>query len=137
MDIDRLRRFCLALPHATEQVQWEDALVFKVGGRMFAVAHLEPASVWLSFKCASDEFSELVERPGVLPAPYLARAGWAALESPDSLPHPEIERLVHRSYDLVFSKLPRKTQAAFSSPVARSPRRRPSRSRARRPSRRR
>lgn len=137
MDIDRLRRFCLAFPHATEQVQWGDALVFKVGGRMFAVAHLEPAEVWLSFKCASEEFSELVERPGVLPAPYLARAGWAALNSPDSLPHPEIERLLRRSYELVFSKLPRKTQAALAARAAAKPRRRPSRAAPRSPTRRR
>lgn len=115
MDLDRLRRFCLALPHTTEQVQWEDALVFKVGGRMYAVARLEPGPVWLSFKCAPDEFAELIERPGVLPAPYLARAQWAALASPGALPRPEIERLLRRSYELVFSRLPRRTQASLTS----------------------
>lgn len=74
MDIECLRRHCLSLPHVTEQVQWGDNLVFKVGGKMFAVAPLEPAEVWLSFKCSDEEFAELIERPGIIPAPYLARA---------------------------------------------------------------
>jgi predicted DNA-binding protein (MmcQ/YjbR family) len=115
MDVEWLRRFCLTLPHSTEQIQWEDSLVFKVGGRMYAVAHLEPAEVWLSFKCGMEEFAELVERPGVVPAPYLARAHWAALASEEALPRPEVESLVRRSYELVFAGLPRKTQASLKA----------------------
>jgi predicted DNA-binding protein (MmcQ/YjbR family) len=42
MDIDSVRKHCLALPHTTEKVQWEDDLVFKVGEKMFAVVALEP-----------------------------------------------------------------------------------------------
>ncbi|HVB98946.1 MAG TPA: MmcQ/YjbR family DNA-binding protein [Candidatus Dormibacteraeota bacterium] len=144
MDVEWLRRFCLALPHTTEQIQWEDALVFKVGGRMYAVARLEPSEAWLSFKCGREEFAELVERPGVLPAPYLARADWAALESaPDSLPgsgphsnnalsRTEIEALLLRSYELVFSKLPRKTQASLQAKRPAGSRRPRSRSRPKR-----
>jgi predicted DNA-binding protein (MmcQ/YjbR family) len=113
MDLDWLRRFCLALPHTTEQVQWEDALVFKVGGRMYAVARLEPVPVWLSFKCSEEEFAELIERPGIVPAPYLARAHWIGLDSAEALSRPEIESLLRRAYDLVFAKLPRKTQASL------------------------
>jgi predicted DNA-binding protein (MmcQ/YjbR family) len=124
MDFDWLRRFCLALPHTTEQVQWEDALVFKVGGRMYAVANLEPGPVCLSFKCAQEEFAELIERPGILPAPYLARAHWAALTSPEALTRPEIEGLLRQAYELVFSRLPRKMQASLTAAQA-SERRRP------------
>ena len=115
MDLDWLRRFCLALPHTTEQVQWEDALVFKVGGRMYAVARLEPGPVWLSFKCGEEEYAELIERPGVVPAPYLARAQWAALATPEALSRPETKSLLRRSYELVFSRLPRKTRASLAS----------------------
>ena len=43
LDIDWLRKICLALPGATEQIQWGNDLLFKVGGKMFAVAPLEPA----------------------------------------------------------------------------------------------
>jgi predicted DNA-binding protein (MmcQ/YjbR family) len=99
------------LPGATEQVQWEIDLVFKVGGKMFAVAPLEPARVCLTFKCSDEEFIELTERPGIIPAPYLARARWVALESDSALPRHEIEERLRQSHALILAKLPKKTQA--------------------------
>jgi predicted DNA-binding protein (MmcQ/YjbR family) len=121
MSIDWLRGFCLALPHTTEQVQWEDALVFKVGGKMYAVARLEPGEHWLSLKCCVEEFVELVERPGIFPAPYLARASWIALESEATLPQVELEQLLTRAHALVFGKLPRKTRSALALKAASRP----------------
>jgi predicted DNA-binding protein (MmcQ/YjbR family) len=118
VSIDWLRRFCLSLPHSTEQVQWDDALVFKVGGKMYAVARLEPGEHWLSLKCSVEEFVELVERPGIFPAPYLARAHWIALESEDTLSRAELQQLLTRAHALVFAKLPRKTRAALSRKTA-------------------
>jgi predicted DNA-binding protein (MmcQ/YjbR family) len=119
MSIEWVREFCLSLPHTTEQVQWEDALVFKLAGKMYAVARLEPGAHWLSMKCSDEEFAELAERPGIIPAPYLARAHWIALESEDTLPRPELQQLLVRSHAIVLSKLPKKTQAALA---ARKPR---------------
>ncbi len=106
-----LRAHCLSLPHTTEQMQWGDDLVFKIGGKMYAVTPLVPHPVKLSFKCTPEEFAELIERPGVIPAPYMARAQWVALESFDALPRSEIKRLVSKSYELVFAKLTKKAQA--------------------------
>jgi len=120
MDVSWVREFCLSLPHTTEKVQWEDDLVFKVGGKMYAVVALEPGDHWLSSKCASEEFADLVERPGVLPAPYLARAQWVSLETEDALPRPEIKRLLRQAHDLIFAKLPKKTQAAMVRRKARN-----------------
>jgi predicted DNA-binding protein (MmcQ/YjbR family) len=114
MNIEFIRAHCLTLPHATEQVQWGDDLVFKIAGKMFAGAPLIPARIALSFKCTPEEFAELVEHPGVIPAPYLARAHWVALETHDALPPAEIKRLLTRSYELVFAKLPKKTQIELS-----------------------
>jgi predicted DNA-binding protein (MmcQ/YjbR family) len=108
MNIDRLRKLCLSFPGTTEQIQWGDDLLFKVGGRMFAVTRLEPAKVWLSLKADPEKFAELTERPGVIPAPYLARAKWIALESADALPDAELAQLLRDSYELVRAKLPRK-----------------------------
>lgn len=113
MNIEWVRRHCMSLPHATESVLWGADLVFKIGGKMFAVVVLEPAKVWLSFKCSPEEFAELCERPGIIPAPYSARYYWVALETEDALTAPEIKRLVRRSYDMVFEKLPKKTRAAL------------------------
>ena len=113
MRIDWIRRHCLSMPHAAESVQWSDKLVFKIGGKIFAIVALEPAKVWLSFKCAPEVFAELIERPGIVPAPYLARNHWVALETEGALSAAEIERLFRCSYDLVIGKLPNKIRAAL------------------------
>ena len=115
MDIDRLRKYCLSLPHTTEQVQWEDNLVFKVGGKMYAVAALEPGRHWLSLKCSPEDFAGLIERPGIFPAPYLARAQWIALETPAALPLAELEAFLTRAHGRVFAKLPKKQQSALNA----------------------
>lgn len=115
MNIDLLRKLCLSFPGATEQIQWGDDLLFKVGGKMFAVARLEPAKIWISLKASPENFAELTERPGVLPAPYLARAKWIALESQDALPDAEIAHLLRESYELVLAKLTRKMRESVAS----------------------
>src|SRR5260370_9057011 len=121
MNVDRLREVCLSFPGATEQVQWGCDLVFKVGGKVVAVTAVEPAAVCLSFKASPENFAELTERPNIIPAPYLARAQWVALQTRDALPAGELARLLRDSYDMVFAKLPKKTREAVSSskPAAR------------------
>jgi predicted DNA-binding protein (MmcQ/YjbR family) len=119
MNIDWLRQLCLSFPGATEQIQWGNDLLFKVGGKMFAAAPLNPAPVCLSFKASPENFVELTERIGIIPAPYLARAQWVALESRDALRLEELARLLRESYDLIAAKLPKKTRAALSRPPAR------------------
>ena len=113
MDIEWLRRHCLSFSNVTEQVQWGEHLVFKVAGKIFAILALEPGGQFLSFKSTPEEAAELVERPGVIPAPYLAKAHWVALESEDALSAAETKRLVGRSYELVVAKLPKAKQAAL------------------------
>jgi predicted DNA-binding protein (MmcQ/YjbR family) len=111
MNVEWVRKICLGFPYVTEQVQWGDDLIFKVAGKMFAGAPLSPAKITLSFKCTPEDFAELIEREGIIPAPYMARAQWVALEPGASLPAGELKRLLRQSYDLVFAKLPKKTQA--------------------------
>jgi predicted DNA-binding protein (MmcQ/YjbR family) len=82
---------------------------------MFAVVPTEPAPVWMSFKSSPEEFAELVERPGVIPAPYLARAHWVALEDERAMGRPEIRERLKRAHELVFANLPKKMQAALAS----------------------
>ena len=110
MDIDWLRKTCLAFPSVTEQIQWGYDLVFKVGGKMFAVAPTEPAPVCLSFKCSDESFAELTERPQIIPAPYMARAKWIALETPEAIDRRELSELLRNSYDLVFAKISKHLQ---------------------------
>jgi predicted DNA-binding protein (MmcQ/YjbR family) len=119
MNADWVRKTCLALPGAVEQVIWHGDLTFKVAGKMFAHTVLEVAPVWLSFKTSAENFAELTERPGIIPAPYLARAQWIALETKDALPLDELARLLRESYDLVVAKLPAKTRNILSTSAAR------------------
>lgn len=110
MDIDAIRRYCFQFPHVTENVQWGYDLVFKVDGKMFLVMPLEPAPVRMSFKASAENFAELCERPGVRPAPYMARAQWVSLEQLNTLPDSELRELLSESYRLVFERLPKKRQ---------------------------
>jgi predicted DNA-binding protein (MmcQ/YjbR family) len=115
MNVDWLRELCLSFPGATEQIQWGSDLLFKVGGKMFAATPLEPAPVCLSFKASPENFAELTERPHIIPAPYLARAQWVALETRDAVPRDELAGLLRESYELVAAKLPKKIRESLSS----------------------
>ncbi len=113
--VESIRKLCLGFPHATEQVQWGYDLIFKIGGKMFAITPLEPAPVFLTFKATDESFADLTERPGIIPAPYLARAKWVALENADALSPQELTSLLRLSYGLVLAKLPRKTRERLAS----------------------
>lgn len=108
MDVEWLRKVCLSLPHTTEQIQWGNDLLFKVHGKMFAITPLEPAPICLSFKSSDEAFAELTERPNIIPAPYLARAKWVAMEKHDAIARAELTELLRTSYRLVLAKLPKK-----------------------------
>jgi len=116
MDSESVREYCLSFPHATENVQWGADLVFKIAGKMFAVISLEAQSDHcLSFKCTPEKFAELTETEGIVPAPYVARYHWVALETFDALREKELKALLRNSYDLVFAKLPKKSKAGLES----------------------
>jgi len=116
MDIESVRAYCLSFPHATENVQWGNDLVFKIAGKMFAVLVLEGASskYCCSFKCTEEKFNELIEHEAIDPAPYSARYHWVAMESFDVLKDNELKKLLRNSYDLVFDKLPKKVKGQLS-----------------------
>lgn len=121
MDIESIRRCCLAFPHATENVQWTYNLCFKLDGKLFAVAPLEPAPVRLSFKASPENFAELCERPGIIPAPYMARAQWVALQQLNAVPDSELRELLRESYRMVFARLPKQRQLDLQGSTGESP----------------
>ena len=124
MNLESLRKYCLSLPHVTEKIQWGADLVFKVGEKMFLVANTEAAGGHghrFSFNCSDERFHELLERDGVSPAPYLARAKWVAVDSYDTLEPTLLRECVRAAYDEVFAKLPKKTQEKLGkSPAKKS-----------------
>jgi predicted DNA-binding protein (MmcQ/YjbR family) len=129
--LDWVRAFCLSLPHATEGVQWEHDLLFRIAGKMFCVANLEPgmSPTKIAFKCIPEKFAELVEIDGIIPAPYMARNHWVAMLDMDALRQPEIKELITESYQIILAKLPKKTQAELGSkPPAKTTKAKPRRS---------
>jgi len=114
VSVDWVRRYCASLPHTTEHVQWGEHLVFKVAGKLYAILALEPSGTWLTLKVPPADFGDLMEREGVLQAPYMAKGQWIALENEDVLGAVELKRLIRQSYDLVVAKLPKKTRAALA-----------------------
>ena len=126
MDIEQVHAHCLSFPHVTEVVLWGNDLVFKIGGKMFAVIGLDPASDHcMSFKCTPERFAELVEEDGIVPAPYVARYHWVALERFNALSEKELKALLRTAYDLVLEKLPKKLKADLVlAPPKRSSKRR-------------
>lgn len=110
MIVEWIRKVCLSFPDSTESVQWGNNLVFKVRGKIFAIAALDPGRHCVSFKCTHASFAELVEREGIIPAPYLARAQWVTLERENALRRQELDEFLRQSYDLVFAKLPKSTR---------------------------
>lgn len=120
MNLDAIRSYCLSLPHATEGIQWGNDLLFRISGKMFAVVGLDPPNS-LAFKCTPEKFHDLIERDGIIPAPYMARNKWVKLETLDALGDRELKTLIKNSYDMILSKLPKKTQAelgAATKPIA-------------------
>ena len=116
MDAESVRQFCLSLPHVTEDVQWGGDLLLRIGNKMFAVVSLEAASDHrMSFKSTPEVFAELTEREGIVPAPYVARYHWVALERFDALSERELKELLRNAYTLILEKLPRKTRAQLDS----------------------
>ncbi len=114
MDIEAIRQFCLSLPHATEGVQWDNDLLFRIGGKIFAVTSLDLSPNRLSFKCTPEKFEELLEIDGIIPAPYMARNKWVTVERLDVLSNQELKELLTNSYDMVFAKLPKKIQKTLT-----------------------
>ena len=114
MTLETVRTICRALPEVTEDVKWGADLCFCVRKKMFVVVNLEPPHQ-LAFKCTPESFGELVERPGIIPAPYMARNMWVQeQELGGALDRRELEMFVKKSYELVVSKLPKSRRPGAS-----------------------
>jgi predicted DNA-binding protein (MmcQ/YjbR family) len=105
-------KHCLRLPAATKIVQWEGTSVFKVGGKMFALAggYIEDFGGGYMFKTSDMAYGMLIEQGLARPAPYLARAKWVQLVSKDALPDPEIVGYLTQAHTLIVAKLTRKSR---------------------------
>jgi predicted DNA-binding protein (MmcQ/YjbR family) len=110
MDIELLRNICKSMQFVTEGVKWGDDLCFLIGEKMFCVTALTPP-LKVSLKVTDEEFAELSNSPGILPAPYVARYKWIFVENANRFSDKEWKYYITQSYNLVKAKLPKKVLA--------------------------
>jgi predicted DNA-binding protein (MmcQ/YjbR family) len=122
MDAERVREFLLGLPHVAETVQWGGRLVYwvgdkAIGGKIFAVVNLDGTGRVISYCAGPERYSELLEIEGVIPAPYMARIFWVAVERWDVFRWAEWEQELTAAHEIVFGKLPPRTKAVLTMPL--------------------
>ena len=110
MTPDAFNTFCRALPATTHVVQWGGADVWKVGGKVFAIAGWnDGAGLSVSFKVTPIGFEILSDAEGCRPAPYLASRGMTWIQATD-IADADLMDHVRASYDIIARALPKKTQ---------------------------
>ena len=124
MDVERARTFLLSLPHAVETMQWGDNLVYwvgdkAIGGKMFALIDLgEGLSRGVAMYSAGPErYAELLEREGLIPAPYMARIHWVAAEQWSVWRNSEWEEELRAAHAITYSKMTKRTHDVLALPV--------------------
>lgn len=111
MNLEKLREALLAKPHATEGTPFgPDALVYKVGGKIFAIIGIEWLPPRMNLKCDPDELIERTERypDTVLPGYYTDKKHWITVAVDDALPQRELLDWIDESWRLVVAGLTRK-----------------------------
>jgi predicted DNA-binding protein (MmcQ/YjbR family) len=115
MTIEFIRKHALGLPGVTEDIKWEHNLCFSVGGKLFLITNPDDFPVSASFKTTDELFEELTAREGIMPAPYLAKNKWVMVADVSRIDAKEWYGFVENSYQLIFQKLPRKSQELIQS----------------------
>jgi len=113
MTLDDYNAFCGSLPHTTHVVQWGGAHVWKIGGKVFAIAGWrEGEHEGITFKVSDFTYDVLRDTPGCRPAPYLASRGmkWIQHYAEPGLSDDDLKYHIEESYRLVSLGLTKKLQ---------------------------
>lgn len=110
MTRDEFNTFCAALPQTTHVVQWGNADVWKVGGKVFAICGWADGADAFTFKVTELGYEVLTDMPGLRPAPYLASRGmkWVQHYAAPGLSDTELRKHIEASYDMIVAKLTKK-----------------------------
>jgi predicted DNA-binding protein (MmcQ/YjbR family) len=71
----------------------------------------------LSYAVGPERYAELLERDGLVPAPYMARIHWVAAERWDVFSDAEWQRELRAAYEITLAKLPKKVRATLALPA--------------------
>ena len=113
MQMDEYNAFCQSLPATTHVVQWGGADVWKVGGKVFAIAWAgEEEPNQFTFKVSPLSFEVMQDQPGLRPAPYMASRGMSWIQHYDEpgLSDEELKAYLTESHRLVSLGLTKKRQ---------------------------
>jgi predicted DNA-binding protein (MmcQ/YjbR family) len=112
MTRDEFDQFCSNLKGTTHVIQWGGASVWKVGGKIFAIAPLYEEAEYqrISFKCTELSYDILTQQEGIIPAPYLARAKWVQVLEPHGMKDEDIKDYIRTAYDIIKVKLTKALQ---------------------------
>jgi len=113
MNIEAFREYCLSKPAATEGTPFgPDNIVFKVAGKMFALAALDEVPPAVNLKCDPDLALELRDRyEQVRPGYHMNKKHWNTVVLDGVIPQVEIRKMIDHSYDLVVQSLPKAQRA--------------------------
>jgi len=109
MDLGEFREYCLTKPRAREETPFgPDVLVFKVGGKMFALAALDEVPTTVNLKCEPDLALDLRDRyEQVSPGYHMNKKHWNTVEIASGIPDVELRKVIDHSYELVTKSLPK------------------------------
>jgi len=109
MNIETFREYCLSKPGASEGTPFgADTLVFKVSGKMFALAALDEVPPSVNLKCDPDLALELRDRyEQVRPGYHMSKKHWNTIELDGVIADIEIRKMIDHSYELVVRSLPK------------------------------
>ncbi len=112
MDLEEFRAYCLTKPDATEEQPFgPDNLVFKVQGKMFALAALDEVPPRVNLKCDPERALDLRDRyEDVLPGYHMNKKHWNTVVLSGSIPAAEVRHMIDHSYDLVVRRLPKRAR---------------------------
>lgn len=113
MKLDEYNAFCASLAATTHVVQWGGAHVWKVGGKVFAIAGWDDGEgLAVTFKCSEMAFDVLKEQPGCRPAPYLASRGmkWIQRQTGESMDDAALGDYLRESHRLAALNLPKRVR---------------------------
>lgn len=115
MNIESYREFCISKPGVTEAFPFDtNTLVFKVMGKMFALADVEEF-VSINLKCDPEEAIRLREMyDGIVPGYHMNKKHWNTVLTDGSVPENLLFEMINNSYDLVVSQLPKKLKEELS-----------------------
>lgn len=103
---------CLALPHVEETTPFgPDVLVYKVGGKMFALATPEEIPHSVNLKCDPERAIDLRDRyEDIIPGFHMNKRHWNTIALGGRLPTKLVRELIDHSYQLVVASLTRKVR---------------------------